>query len=558
MHPPRPPHPPCPPEPGAAPGESDEKLAARQRAQPGGGPGHPLALLLARHWAPVHDYAVICLASSASAASMVTSAAFQHVLDRRSELSAVALRPQLLVSVRDIVMAWSSDENVSRVLPDLCKPAGARGMRVAKSMTAENRKLAARSFEAMPSAAQCVLWHTEVEADPLSVPAHLLDIDAELAASSAEQARDLFRDGCVRAHRELAPSPECRYLNRLLDVPIRRGGTLLPDVEQHLLDCRFCRYAADQLGHFDDRLGVLLAEAVLGWGARRYLDSRPGRGSQGSRPWRTSSRKGGFGGMGGMRAGSGSLALLSRIPKPQGVTRPKGSHAAPSAGAPVRAKVLVTGVGVAAVALLVTLVAAEMRSDDEAGPVVSSRGSQSATATPSAPVTGADGLPPDSAGLPSGSGESRLRNVAADLCLDIRGGKAVKGAAAKLSVCADTGTQRWSYEDDGRLRSEADPDLCLDSSQADGIAVLGPCVAASAKRGDDVRYDRTVRGELIPRRQDDLALTPVTPEVNADVVVKIRDRSDQQRWLTDEVASSGGRGSLSIAENVADGEAPAL
>ena len=432
-------------------------------------------------------------------------------------------------------------------------------MRVAKSMTPENRKLAARSFEAMPSVAQCMLWHTEVEAEPLSIPAQLLGIDAELAASSVEQARDLFRDGCVRAHRELAPSPECRYLNRLLDVPIRRGGTLLPDVEQHLLDCRFCRYAADQLGHFDDRLGVLLAEAVLGWGARRYLDSRPGRRSQGSRPRRSSSRKGGFGGMGGMRTGSGSLALLSRIPRPhRGVTRPKGGHAAPSEGGPVRTKVLVTGVGVAAVALLVTLVAAEMWSDDEAGPVVSSRSSPSATASPSPPATGADGLPPNSAGLPSKAGESRLRNVAADLCLDIRGGKAVKGAAAKLSVCTDAGTQRWSYEDDGRLRSEADSDLCLDSNQVDGITVLGPCVAASAKRGDDVRYDRTVRGELIPRWQDDLALTPVTPDVNADVVVKIRDRSDQQRWLTDEVASSEERGSLSIAENVADGEEPAF
>lgn len=41
--------------------------------------------------------------------------------------------------------------------------------------------------------------------------------------------------------------------------------------------CGYCRYAADQLDQSGGRLPVLLAEAVLGWGARPYLDSRPGR-----------------------------------------------------------------------------------------------------------------------------------------------------------------------------------------------------------------------------------------------------------------------------------------
>lgn len=523
MHTPQPPRPPCPAQPGAVPRDSDEYLVARLRAQPGGGTGHPLAVLLARHWAPVHDYAVICLASSASAASMVTSAAFQQVLDRRSELSAVALRPHLLVTVRDGVKAWSSDEHISSILPDLRKPAGARGIRVTQSMTPENRKLAFRSFQAMPALAQCVLWHTEVEAEPISEPAGLLGIAADLATASLKQAREAFRDGCVRAHQELAPSQDCRNLNRLLDVPIRRGYSLLPDVQQHLVECRHCRYAADQLGHFDGGLGTLLAEAVLGWGARRYLNSRPGRTSQGSRPRRHSSHKG------GRRTGNDSLALLPRTPKPDsGSPRSRGGHAA-DAGSPVRTKVLITGIGVASVALLATVLTAEMWSDDDAGPVASSSPSDRA----SAPATASEGVPPTSAGLPSATSRTRLRNVAADLCLDIRGGTATKGAMAELSVCTDARTQQWTHENDGRLRSAADPELCLDSNQADGMALLGTCVSASAKNADDVRYDLTGEGELIPRRQKKLALTPVTPEVDSDVVVKVRDGSQQQRWLTD-------------------------
>jgi hypothetical protein len=264
-HPPRPSYPP-----GGAPGESDESLAAQLRGRPESEAAHPVAPLMARHWQPVYDYAVICLASSANVASMVAATSFHHVLDRLTRGgSAAALRPQLLVAVRDTVKKWSAEDRISGVLPDLRKPAGGRGLRVAKSMTAENRKLAERSFHALPPLAQCLLWHTEVEAEPISVPAGLSGMDTDIASAALEQAREQFREGCVRAHRELAPTKECGFHNRLLDVPIRRGGALLPDVQQHLTECRYCRFAAEQLSHFEGGLGGLLAEAVLGWGGRR-------------------------------------------------------------------------------------------------------------------------------------------------------------------------------------------------------------------------------------------------------------------------------------------------
>lgn len=80
---------------------------------------------MARHWQPAYDYSVICLASSANIASMVTATSFHQVLDRlmRGE-TGVALRPRLLVTVRDTVKAWSAEDRISGVLPDLRKPAG--------------------------------------------------------------------------------------------------------------------------------------------------------------------------------------------------------------------------------------------------------------------------------------------------------------------------------------------------------------------------------------------------------------------------------------------------
>ncbi|MFI1733192.1 RICIN domain-containing protein [Streptomyces acidicola] len=532
MHTPHPPRPSYPPRPGVIPGVSDENLAAQLRGRPESEAGDPVAVLMARHWQSTHDYAVICLASSANAASMVTAASFHRVLEGliRGE-SGVALRPRLLVTVRDMVKEWSAQDELSTVLPDLRKPAGGRGMRAAKSMTPDNRKLAERSFQALPGLAQCLLWHTEVEAEPITIPAGLLGMDPDTAATALDQAREQFRQGCVRAHRELAPGKDCRFYNRLLDVPIRRGGALLPDVQQHLLECRYCRYAAEQLSHFEGSLAGLLAEAVLGWGARRYLDSRPDRGSQ------SGLRQGG----GRRAANNGRHRLLSRIPAQR---RARGT-AVPR----INGRALLTGVGAASGALIALVLSIAMLSDDGSGadPAASTSASGGRSTAPDPGTTPAptSSPPPDSAGMSTTPDQTRLRNVDADLCLDIRGGKAKEGAATELAVCSSAWTQKWSYEDDGQLRSVANPELCLDSHVDAGVVVLGECTSEKADRAEDVRYDLTVQGELLPRWEEELAVAPTNSDPKADIVVKVRDGSDAQRWATD--GASATPESLSIA-----------
>lgn len=517
-HPPRPPFPP----PGGVPGESDDDLAALLRGRPDGEAAQAAALLMARHWPSVHEYAVICLAARSDVASMVTAAALHQVLDRVAlGEQATALRPRLLVRVRDTVRDWAAEERIAGVLPDLGKPAGGRGMRAAKSMTPENRKLAERSFQALPGLARCLLWHTEVEAEPIAVPSGLLGMDTDTASAALEQARDKFREGCVHAHRELAPTKDCRFYNRLLDVPIRRGGALLPDVQQHLTECRYCRFAAEQLSYFEGGLGTLLAEAVLGWGARRYLDSRPGR--TGSGP---SARGGG-------RHGGGRRGLLSRIPSP-GRRPPEGSR-------PSRA--LLTGVGLASAGLLASVLAANLWSDEggaePAASTSASGGRESASG-------GVSTSPPGTAQLPLIPRQSRLRNVGADLCLDVRG-EVKKGAGTELAVCSDSESQQWTYDDGGLLHSAADPDLCLDSHVDAGVVVLGACAGEKSERADDVRYDITVQGELLTRWDEQLAVTSVTGTADADIVVKVRDGSDQQRWVTDSATPSAG--TLSVPDS---------
>ncbi|NUQ99167.1 MAG: ricin-type beta-trefoil lectin domain protein [Streptomyces sp.] len=528
-HPPRPPYPP----PGGVPGESDENLATRLRGRPDGEVAQSVALLMARHWQPARDYAAICLASPADLASMVTASAFHQVLDRLAlGEPALALRPRILVAVRETVRVWSAEDRISSVLPELQKPSGGRGIRTAKSMTPENRRLAERSFQALPGLSQCLLWHTEVEAESITVPAALLGMDTDTASAALEQAREKFREGCVHAHRELAPSKDCRFYNRLLDVPIRRGGALLPDVQQHLAECRYCRSAAEQLSHFEGGLGVLLAEAVLGWGARRYLDSRPGRAPQESRA------------SGSARHGGGRPRILPRIPLPG--RRPPGALR--------NSRALLTGVGVVSAGLLASLFAAGLWSHDDGVDPAASTSAGGGTA----PGIGSQSSP-GTAQLPAVPGQSRLRNAGADLCLDITG-TVKSGAGTDLAACSDADTQQWSFDRDGLLRSAADPSLCLDSHVDAGVAVLGKCVAEKDKRGADVRYDLTVQGELLPRWNEQLALAVTAGKPGADIVAKARDGSPAQRWLADPSATAtvmATPGSLSITGTGAPAARPA-
>ncbi|MGW4549785.1 RICIN domain-containing protein [Streptomyces violaceorubidus] len=516
-HPPRPAHPPS----GGDPGESDELLAARLRDGPETETARVAGLLMARHWQPAHDYATICLATSAQVTAMVTAAAWHRVLARLAEGEpATALRPRLLVAVRDTVRQWSADDALSGVLPQLLKPAGGRGMRAAKSLTPENRTLAARAFASLPGPARCLLWHTEVEGESISVPAGLLGMDTDTASATLEQAREKFREACLHAHRQLAPSQECRFQGRLLDVPIRRGGALLPDVRRHLADCRHCRHAADQLGHFERELGTLIAEAVLGWGARRYLDSRPARATLGALAKGTARHRGG-------RPG-----LLARIPVP--VRRMPGR---PRSGRSALRQLGAASAGVLAVVLVVSVWSYDGGGADPAAStsaVDKDHGETSATSRP---------RPPDAAGMPPAADHTRLRNVAANLCLDVRG-EPKAGAGARLAECSEAWTQQWTHEDDGLLRSVADPGLCLDARADAGVVILGTCADEGTGRGDDVRYDLGARGELVPRGQKLLALAATTRAPDADIVVKVHDGSDDQRWRTEPVPTADG--SLSI------------
>jgi hypothetical protein len=152
-----------------------------------------------------------------------------------------------------------------------------------------------------------------------------------------------------------------------------------------------------------------------------------------------------------------------------------------------------------------------------------------------APGTGAPTTGPSPIGAGAGTLAGRLRNAGSGLCVDIAGGTAVEGAETHLAACSAAPAQQWSYGTDGLLRSAAAPDLCLDSRL--GYAVrLAPCPAAARSGGRTVRYDFTLQGALIPRSDQDLALTPAATDGSGALVLKNRAGDPAQRWTIDAVA----------------------
>ncbi|MER6087362.1 ricin-type beta-trefoil lectin domain protein [Streptomyces bluensis] len=556
----------------------DEELAAELKRCVGGRSAHqPVGELMARHRAAVFSYATQCT-SGPQHAETLTAAAFTRVFGeslRRSGPTA-AWRPHLLVTVRRIAEEWATGSRRTMLHPGLGSDSEATGRAAARLLPArllpaDDRKLVFRAFHGLPERARCILWHTEVEAEDLAVPAALLGITPEDAAVKAKQARALLRDACIRAHHETAPGEECRRFSRLLDVSLRRGDLGLdPDLRQHVAGCQHCRYGAEQLDHGGDRPAVLLAEAVLGWGARAYLGSRPGRARETARAagdvdsWVAEDGVMASGGAPDGPAGpagaaghvphppAGPVGLGDGCPPAVRTGRPAPStgprHAVRTGSLGVVRSLMadvVRGVGpqrltrrqqVALTVLVVTgcvLASLTLTSAGGSEPV-SRPPSGAATSTARTPGTQPSGI---GAGvLVSGPLDGRLRNADNGLCAGVHGMKAAAGAQVVLTLCTSSVRQQWSYGTGGLLRSLADTELCLDSRPGPS-ARLGSC-GDPALQGH-VRYDLTLDGGLLPRGGLGLTLTPSSAEEGAGLVLKeFTDDNASQQWVIDNSVDS--------------------
>ncbi|WP_306454716.1 ricin-type beta-trefoil lectin domain protein [Streptomyces sp. Ag82_O1-15] len=518
---------------------SDERLAADLKKSSGNTPAHhPVGELLDRHWEAVFAYARLCT-NGVRPAGMLTTAAFTRLFGEslRQTGPTAAWRPQLLVTVRRMTAEWLGDQRREMLHPELLADSDSRDRVMARLLPPENRRQLSRAFQRLPELARCLLWHTEVEAEQLAVPAGLLGIGDDDALVELRRARERLREGCLEIHRELAPEEECRRFHRMLDVSLRRGGLDLDaDLSRHMGRCRHCRHTADQLSRFNGDLALALAEALLGWGAAAYLDSRPGR----------------VDAIVEVTEVPDSVPAAHRIPplpshaplvpgepprpaprsRASGDSRPP-THKAPrrsSRRAPRRNNIALAALTVSGM-ILVPLILWVTQSSDGAPGIAGGAGP---SGSPSSGPVKAPGSNPSWIGTgdtSKGGVRGRLRNTETGLCIGIVGKKPAKGVETALTPCSSAASQEWSYEDDGLLRDLAAPDLCLDSHLGYSVQ-LAPCTGASQPGTKNVRYDFTLQGMVVPRWNQDLVLTPASTKGEASVVLKVRGRSPTStgRW----------------------------
>ncbi|KOU61843.1 hydrolase [Streptomyces sp. MMG1533] len=539
---------------------TDEQLSAELKKWSGATPAlQPVGELLDRHWEAAFAYARLCT-DGARPAGMLTTAAFTRLFGEtlRQNGPTSAWRPQLLVTVRRIAAEWDADRRRELLHPELRTEGGGERV-VARLLPPAHRRLLSGAFQRLPQSARCLLWHTEVESEPLGVPAALLGLDEEDALVELRRARERLREECLQVHRELAPEQECRHYLRLLDVTYRRGAVDIDvDLRGHLEGCKHCRYTADQLHQFNQGLGGALAEAVLGWGAGAYLEAR-------ARVDEVPDEA--------QAQAQAVLEAQAQRPAVVGESFMSGAEAQPPA-VPDESFVPAQDARLSAVAGAAFETPARPTSAPRTGPRTASRRSahkaarrtarrnltaavltvstlivlplvlwssldssdDTTQATSDAPGDGGGATPNPSW---AGSGDSeqgtmrgRLHNVASGLCVGVVGEKAVKDAETELTDCSSAAAQQWSYASDGLLRNADAPDLCLDSHLGYSVR-LAPCTGAAKAADKSIRYDFTLQGILVPRWDQDLALTPAATDGAGSLVVKTRDDSPAQRWVID-------------------------
>ncbi|GAA3038154.1 RICIN domain-containing protein [Streptomyces glomeratus] len=540
-------------------GATDEQLAAELKKSAGKRPvHHPVGELLGRHWEAAFSYARLCT-DGAHPAGMLTTAAFTRLFEdsARQGGPTAAWRPQLLVAVRRLAAEWDTDHRRALLHRALRSDPGGGERAAARLSPPETRRLVSLAFQRLPEPARCLLWHAEVEREEPALPAALLGIDPADAVVRLDRAREQIREACLDVHRESAPDEECRRYARLLDVSLRRSDDILdPDLHRHMDGCTHCHHAAEQLEGFHRRLPLLLAEGVLGWGAQAYLETKttpvevteapaapvkPLVGGEplidpaDARPRATPVEVTAPNDPAGpghrdttatdARGGGRSASAVPTAAGP----RPTAAHKAPRRS-PQRRQLAFAAAAVGALVLVPLAVWSGTRS---AGGAATGTGTPSGEPSPAGTShSGSPSLIGTAADVPTGAFEGWLRNEDSGLCIGLDKDKAVVGAEALLISCAPTPTQQWAYGSDGLLRSAAAPGLCLDSHLGYSVQ-LAACAGASEPGAENVRYDFTLQGALVPRWNQDLALTPASSDRDAGLVLKPRTRGHTQRWHAD-------------------------
>lgn len=221
--------------------------------------------LFRRHADPARRYART-LADEATADDLV-SEAFTRLLGafEAGNGPQSAVRPYLIATVRNVFVSRLRADRRTVLVEDLTD-SSAEPLTPDGLADRQESNLLAEAFRSLPERWQTVLWHTSVEGAGHDEVGRLLGLSPNAVGALAFRAREGLRRAYLEAHLAAASDETCRSVRA--DLPAYVRDRLDPrrrrTVDAHLRTCAGCTAGMLEIAGINERLGALLAPALLG------------------------------------------------------------------------------------------------------------------------------------------------------------------------------------------------------------------------------------------------------------------------------------------------------
>lgn len=536
---------------------SDAELTERIRA--GAPPAYPATQeLKRRHLPAVLSYARLCARNQVAGNQLAVQA-----FDLAAREACRGIEPRgnwrhhVLMLVQRVGLTWAASGRRARLESDFVAwiddtaEFSATDLSEPQRLRLEASSAMLTGFYRLPQLTRGVLWYAVVDEESDATVATFLSVQPNIVPELRDKAQDAMRQAYLQAYLEQSGDRKCLGFRRIIEAAARPGDRRRSgDLTIHLAECPSCTRLVAELTRMVENPRAVLAEGLLRWGGAAYAARGPVRGLLDTVPAPPDRSK----------STAGASAFTAWAESPQGEGAPRNGVRRLS-----RTVVLVL-VAVAAAVVAGTLLATASEGSaparDRAEPPLrdawptaaapapsasptrepSKKPSRSPGPTASAPASSPPAprspAPAPSKSVPRrpvpivpGGGYTQVVHADSGLCLDIANGVMENRTDVVAARCTGAQTQQWSMESIGLLRSNADPDFCLDSrGDTDRGVGIWSCSSVNGKNGLNLLFTIDGSGAIRPRVAPDFALEPSGSSEGSLLDFDPADGDSDQRW----------------------------
>ncbi|MFF3326220.1 ricin-type beta-trefoil lectin domain protein [Streptomyces sp. NPDC002889] len=539
---------------------SDVELTERIRA--GAPTAHPATQeLKRRHLPAVRTYARLCGRDQASGHQLAVQA-----FGLATQEACRGIEPQgnwrhhLLMLVQRVGLTWAADSRRDRLAADFAAwvdetadDAPATGPSASVRLGLDASSALFTAYYRLPEPTRGILWYAVVDQESDATVATFLDLRPDLVPELRITAQDAVRQAYIRAYLERGGDRKCLGFRRIIEAAARPGDRRRSeDLTVHLDECPSCTWLVAELTRMAEDPRVVIAERLLRWGGATYAAQAPLRGMLDAVPTQRD----------GSEPMAGIPGFTTSVKPPYGeraspkgawrTSRSVGLVAMAVAGAVVAGTLLATASEepvpardrakepplqeawtTPAVPVPTPSVSPSPKPSKKPSPSASPSPTKSAAAPkPPAPTPSKSApRPPEPEPITAGGGYAPVVNTASGLCLDILDGAMENRTDVITARCTGARTQQWSLDSIGLLRSQEDPDYCLDSrGDIDRGVGIWSCSSVNGRNGLNLLFTVDGSGVVHPRIAPDFALEPVGDSAGGSLDFDPADGDSDQRW----------------------------